>query len=322
MLRETQTLLSETGMSRPLLFSLLALFAAPASALELGTYPVTAGQGSGELQVFRDTLEIAITGPDGCTGAGSGPLLRGAEGAWAAVLTTGTKQCVLVGSPTGFSSVGDGCASMTTGSCQMAGTMTARGSVAAEPIQVIRPLLRGRFNRMDEEDRRAVQTLLAEQGHYAGRIDGAYGDGTESALFAHLQAMADRGEPVDGNSSTFVRETMADMPEAGRALTVPAPASPTTVKPEITPSAGGPIYAGRWSCGGITYIFTADRYQMISDFDGRVLQEGRLRPDGVDGRTAYLELVGFGNLTFFGVGTSEMMMHDPVIEDSWDCVAR
>lgn len=58
---------------------------------------------------------------------------------------------------------------------------------------------------------------------------------------------------------------------------------------------------------------------MINQFDGSVLGEGRLRPDQFDDRNAYLELVGFGNLSFFDVGTADMLMHDPMIGDSWPC---
>ena len=42
----------------------------------------------------------------------------------------------------------------------------------------------------------------------------------------------------------------------------------------------------------------------------------------VHGRTAYLELVGYGNLTFDGVGTRNMVMHDPSSGETWDCAPR
>lgn len=311
-------------MSRPALLALLSLLAAPAAALETGTYPVTPAfgtEGGGELRVLAGRVELSLSGPDGCTATGTGALLRGPSGAWAALLETAAEQCVLIGTPTGFSPLGEGCGSLVTGSCQMAGTISSASvedTPAAEPVQVIRSLLRGRFNRLEEADRRGVQALLSERGHYAGQIDGAYGDGTETALIALLQEMADRGEPVDGNSTRFMTELMGRIAAEGRALSAPTvqPAAPVAA-----PSAGSaePVYVGRWSCGGTTYAFTADRYQLINEYDRSVIREGRLRPDGVDGRTAYLELVGYGNLTFDGVGTRDMVMHDPSSGETWDC---
>jgi len=311
-------------MSRPALLALFTLLAAPVAALETGTYPVTLPdgvEGEGRLEVSSSFLEVFITGPGGCNAVGGGTLLKGPDGAWAALLNTDDaagRQCVLVGTSAGFSPVGEGCATLVTGSCQLAGSISAP---APQPVRVIRAILEGQFNRLDEAGRRGVQALLAERGHYTGQIDGVYGDGTEAALIALLQEMADRGETVDGNSTSAIRGLMRGISEEGIALSPPAvkPAAPAAA-----PAAGAadPIFVGRWSCGGDTYVFTADRYQIINEYDRSVIQEGRLRPDGVDGRTAYLELVGYGNLTFAGVGTPDMIMHDPSNSETWDCVRR
>jgi hypothetical protein len=305
-------------MSRTLPLALIALLAAaPALALEEGSYPVTTDGGGGEIVVTDRWLSLAMTGADDCTAIGEGPVLRGHAGAWAALFRTGDEQCVLVGEPAGFSSVGSGCAELVTGSCTISGLIDQ--ARASRPVSVIPPLLSGRFNRLGEGDRRAVQSRLAELGLYEGAIDGAYGAGTESALIGHLQAMADRGEPVDGNSSSFIREMITALVEGGRAQAAtdqtPAPAAPAE-------GSEGPIFVGTWSCGGQTYALTADRYRMINEYDGSVIQEGRLRADQVAGRTAYLELVGYGNLTFDGVGTRDMVMHDPSTGETWDCAPR
>lgn len=307
-------------MPRPALLALFTLLAAPAAALETGTYPITLPdgvEGGGQIEVNSDFIEVFITGPGGCNAVGGGTLLRGPDGAWAALLNTGEtkgRQCVLVGTSTGFSPVGDGCRTLVTGSCELAGSITAPVS---QPVRVIRAILEGQFNRLDEAGRRGVQSLLAERGHYTGQVDGVYGDATEAALIALLQAMADRGETVDGNSTSFIREVMRGISAEGIALNAPAvsPAAPAAPSAE----SAEPVYVGRWSCGGTTYAFTAESYQMINEYDRSIIREGRLRPDGVDGRTAYLELVGYGNLTFDGIGRPDMVMHDPSSGETWDC---
>lgn len=309
-------------MSKAPLFALLTLLATPALALDEGTYPVRSENASGEVSVTDRWLEIFMTGPDGdmdtCGVVGSGPVLRGTNGDWASIFETDEGPCVLFGDRATFSYVGASCSLLSFGACEMSGTFTGVSPEAARPIQVIRPLLSGRFSRMDLEERWAIQALLAGAGHYEGVIDGAYGPGTEAALIAHLQGMADRGEPVDGNSATFIREMIEGMAEQGRALT----AVQTAPSGGAQTALGSPIYVGSWSCGGQTYAFTADRYRMINEYDSSIIQEGALRPDAVEGRTAYLELVGYGNLTFDGVGTRNMVMHDPSSGETWDCAPR
>ena len=311
-------------MSKAPLIALIALLATPALALEEGTYQISAGEVSGEIKVTDRWLSFLVTGPETnpelCLMSGEGAILRGTNGDWASIFETGEEPCVLYGNRASFTHLGAGCALLTSGDCEMSGTFTGVSPEAAGPVQVIRPLLSGRFGRMDPEERRAIQALLAEAGHYEGAIDGAYGPGTEAALIAHLQGMADRGEPVDGNSATFIREMIEGMAEQGRALTA-APAQPAP-SGEAQTASGSPVYVGSWSCGGQTYAFTADRYRMINEYDGSVIQEGALRPDAVEGRTAYLELVGYGNLTFDGVGTRNMVMHDPSSGETWDCAQR
>jgi hypothetical protein len=122
--------------------------------------------------------------------------------------------------------------------------------------------------------------------------------------------MADAGEEVDGNSAPFVRELLAGLAEEGAPLTAEAaPAAPS----------GAPVYAGTWNCGGFTVQFSEDRYAFLNPQNGTVVREGRLRPDSVEGRTAYLELVGYGNLAFFYIGTPEMVVSEPSIGEIWDC---
>lgn len=308
-------------MSRPALFALAALLATPALALEEGTYPVTTANGAGELRVTGRLVSLLVTGP-GCEAAAEGRVLRGADGAWAGVIETGAEPCVLLGSGSGFAPIGASCAAIAPVGCPLEGSISV-ADVARPPVQVIRSLLRGRFSALDEPDRRAVQALLAEEGLYAGEVDGAYGPGTEEALIGRLQGMADRGEEVDGNSSRFIRELLAAMAGEGGPL-VAAAETPAPEAREAAQAAegGAPVFVGSWSCGGQTYAFTADRYRVLNEYDGSVIREGRLRPDGVVGRTAYLELVGFGNLTFDGVGTGEMIMHDPSSGETWDCAPR
>ncbi len=305
-------------MSRPALFALAALIATPALALEKGTYPVTTASGAGELRVTERLVSLLVTGP-GCEAAAEGRVLRGADGSWAGVIETGEEPCVLLGSGSGFAPIGASCAVIAPVGCPLEGSISV-SDVARPPVQVIRPLLEGRFNRLPSDaDRRAVQALLAAEGLYQGEVDGVYGEGTETALVALIQRMADQGEEVDGNSSSFVRELITGLAKTGRALDAPAPpdaGAPTSA------SDGSAPYVGSWSCGGQTYAFTADRYRIINEYDGSVIREGRLRPDGVVGRTAYLELVGFGNLTFDGVGTRDMVMHDPSSGETWDCAPR
>lgn len=301
-------------MSRLPLFLLAALVATPVLALEEGTYPVRGETASGEISVTDRWLSLTLNGENACQAVGEGRVLRGADGAWGAVFETGAEPCVLVGDETGFVPVGASCAALSARGCEMRGWIEAGAPEtqvsASAPVQVIPSLLRGRFSRMEEGERRAVQSLLAERGFYDGGIDGAYGPGTEAALIAQLQSMADQGQEVDGNSTRFVRELMEGMAEEGAELI--AQASPP-------PSVSGRNYVGTWRCRGETYVFSADRYRMINDYDGAVLYQGRLRPDLVDDEDAFLELIGYGYLSFFDVGTPDMLMHDPRIGDSWPC---
>jgi len=308
-------------MTNPPLFALLTLLATPALALEEGTYPVSSGDISGEIEVTDRWLNFFMTGPeenpDICEVMGSGPILRGTNGDWAAIFETEGAPCVMIGNRATFSHVGEGCALLTFGSCEMSGVFTGVSPDAGHPVKVIQIFIEAPFSRLSLEERRAIQTLLKERNFYKGNIDGAYGPGTEAALIAHMQAMADRGEPVDGNSSSFVLELITSMAAEGIKL-MPAKNPPAT----SAPSKGGTahqIYVGSWSCGGQTYAFTAEGYRMINEYDGSVLKEGRLRPDRVNGRTAYLELVGYGNLTFDEVGFRDMIMHDPSSGETWDC---
>jgi len=306
-------------MPRTALFALAALIATPALALEEGTYPVLIQDGRGEISVTERWLSMSLTGPDACQAVGEGVVLRGADGAWGAIFETGAEPCVLVGDQKGFAPVGASCAALATGGCEFRGQIGSGEAptrvTAAAPVQVIPSLLRGRFSRMEERERIAIQSLLAERGLYSGGIDGAYGPGTEAALTAQIQSLADQGEEVDGNSARFIRELLEGMAEQGAALT--AAAAPVTT----APSSAVPVYVGAWSCGGYTFEFAPERYRMINEYDGSVLNQGQLRPE-VDGRTAYLELVGYGNLTFAGVGTRYMVMHDPSNAETWDCAAR
>jgi len=314
-------------MPRLPLFLLAALVATPALALEEGTYHVQGDAAQGEISVTDRWLSLTLIGDNACQAVGEGAILRGADGAWGAIFETGVEPCVLVGDATGFVPVGASCAGLSTRGCEMRGRIgaiasgtqvaaadSAPGAAASEPVQVITALLEGRFNRMGRGERFAIQSLLSERGLYAGGVDGAYGPGTEAALIAQIQSLADAGEPVDGNSSSFVRDLLRGMAEEGAGLT--AQAAPTS---RAAPD-DGLIYARAWSCGGYTFRFTPDSYKMINEYDGSVLNQGRLRPDVV-GRTAYMELVGYGNLTFDGVGTRDMIMHDPSNGETWDCAA-
>jgi len=79
-------------MTNPPLFALLTLLATPALALEEGTYPVSSGDISGEIEVTDRWLNFFMTGPeenpDICEVMGSGPILRGTNGDWAAIFET------------------------------------------------------------------------------------------------------------------------------------------------------------------------------------------------------------------------------------------
>lgn len=296
-------------MPRPALLVFAALVAAPAFALEEGTYPVTIGAGGGTLQLSGPFMSLSVTAPARCETTYDARLLRGEDGVWAGLIG---EDCVLLGSRKGFSQVGASCAALLPSGCELRGEIV--GDRTPIPVQVIRPLLEGRFDRLPTDaDRRAVQAILAEEGLYEGPIDGVYGDGTETALVARIQRMADQGQEVDGNDARFIRELITGLAEQGRALAAPAP----------TAVASGPApYVGSWSCAGVLYRFTEDGYRLTNEEDGSLIAEGRLRPDGVEAGTAYLELVGYGNLTFFGVGTGEMFVHDPTNGESYDCFPR
>lgn len=299
-------------MSRLPHLLLAVLVASPAFALDEGTYPVRTETGSGEITVSQRLLSLTVTGQNGCEAVGEGRVLRGADGAWAAVFETGSEPCVLVGDHEGFVQVGASCSELSTRGCEFRGQM--EGHVAA-PVQVITALLEGRFNRMSDPDRRAVQALLEQRGFYEGGVDGAYGPGTEAAIIAQIQSMADEGQEVDGNSAFFVRDLLQGLAREGGALTAQvSPSAPVA-------ASGAQIYDRDWSCGGYTFRFTPDSYRVINEYDGSVLKAGVLRPD-IDGRIAYMGLVGYGNLTFDGIGTRNMVMHDPSNAETWDCVAR
>jgi hypothetical protein len=304
-------------MTRFTPLSIVALLATPAFALEEGTYPLITENGGGELMVARDYISMLTTGPDQCEVGLSGQILRGADASWAVIVETGEEPCVLYGTRNAFSTVGASCALFIEGDCRLTGQIGSAPARTARPIQVIRPIIEGRFRRLDQAGRSALQTLLAAEGLYAGTVDGVYGSATEDAFVAYMQRMADQGEPVDGNSTTFIRELMSRLAEEGRGLITTA--APVTGEEADTGGAEAPVFLGAWSCGGYTFRFTPDRYQVINEYDRSVLSEGRLRPDGVVGRTAYLELVGYGNLTFDGVGTRDMIMHDPSNGETWDC---
>ena len=286
-----------------------ALVATPAFALDEGTYQVRTETGEGEITVSQRWVSLLVTGQNGCEAVGEGRVLRGADGAWAAVFETDSEPCVIVGDHEGFAPVGANCSVLGPRGCEFSGQFE---EYMAAPVQVITALLRGRFNRMSDPDRRAVQALLEQRGFYDGGVDGAYGPGTEEAIIAQIQSMADQGQEVDGNSTSFVRDLLQDLAREGAALTAQAaPAAPV----------GSSFYDGAWSCGGYTFRFTPDSYRVINEYDGSVLKAGVLRPD-IDGRIAYMGLVGYGNLTFDGIGTRNMVMHDPSNAETWDCVAR
>jgi len=310
-------------MTRFSLLALVALLATPGFALEEGTYPFRTETGGGEITVARDRVRINVTGPDECSGFGAGPLLRGEDGVWATFFSSLGQECVVLGDATSLREVGEGCREFSRHSCPFEGQLqfvpadSAQDQVSssATTIRVAPAMLKWRFDRLGRSDRQAVQRRLAELDLYTSGIDGAYGPGTEAGLIDYIQGMADRGETVDPLSVTFINEVLARIATEGRAIAAPEPS------PQPTRS-DGPIYVGTWSCGGYTFRFTSDKYEMINEYDGSVLNAGRLRPDGVDGRTAYLELVGYGNLTFDGIGTRNMVMHDPSNAETWDCVAR
>ena len=300
-------------MPRLALLVSAALIAAPAFALEEGAYPVTMGAGGGTLTLADQLMSLSVTGPARCEMTYEARLLRGGEGVWAGLIG---EDCVLLGSRKDFHQVGAGCVALLPVSCELRGEIV--GERAARPVQVIRPILEGAFRRLSDAERRALQAILAQEGLYQGRIDGVYGAGTETALVGRLQRMADQGEKVDGNSTTFVRELIVRLAADGRALVGPAPAARSA-----GPGGAGPApYVGSWSCAGVVYRFTADGYRLTDEADGTLIAEGLLRPDGVERGTAYLELVGYGNLTFFGVGTGEMFVHDPKNGESYDCFPR
>lgn len=289
---------------------LAALIATPALALEEGTYPVLTPTGGGEITVSDRWLSITLTGSGSCEAVAEGRVLRGETGDWAAVFETGAEPCVLVGTAKEFVPVGGSCAALGSGGCELRGQLGVVQAAPSEPVQVITAILRGRFGALGEAERRAVQSLLAERGFYVGEVDGAYGPATEAALVAQLQSMADAGEVVDGNSTRFIQELMEAMAGEG----APLAAEVTSAAPS-----GAPVYAGTWNCGGFTVRLSEDRYAFLNPQNGSVVREGRLRPDSVEGRTAYLELVGYGNLAFFDVGRPGMVVSEPSIGEIWDC---
>ena len=307
-------------MTRFSLLALIALLATPGFALEEGTYPFRTETGGGEITVARDRVRINVTGPDECSGFGAGPLLRGEDGVWAAFFSSLGQECVVLGDATSLREVGEGCREFSRHSCPFEGQLqfvpadSAQDQVSslATTIRVAPAMLKWRFDRLGRSDRQAVQRRLAELDLYTSGIDGAYGPGTEAGLIGYIQGMADRGETVDPLSVTFINEVLARIATEGRAITAPEPS------PQPTRS-DGPIYVGTWNCSGFTVQFSEDQYRFIDVRDGSVEQEGRLRPDLVDGNDAYLELIGHGNLAFFGVGTPEMIVHNPVNAETWDC---
>jgi hypothetical protein len=301
-------------MPRPALLVLAALIAAPAFALEEGTYPVTIGAGVGELELSERLLSLRVTSPASCEMSHRARLLRGPEGDWAGLIG---EDCVLIGTRTDFQQIGAGCAAVIPPECELRGDIT--GDRTAKPVSVTPALLEWQFTRLPASDRRSIQRLLAREGHYKGSIDGAYGPGTEKALISRLQRMADQGEGVGGNDAFFIRDLIAELAASGRGLAEPKRSE--TADP-IVGASGEPLYVGAWSCAGVVYRFTADGYRMTDEADGTLIAEGRLRPDGVEAGTAYLELVGYGNRTFFGVGTGEMFVHDPTNGESYDCFPR
>lgn len=300
-------------MSRTALIALIALIAAPALALEEGTYPVSSAQGDGSLVIEAGRVEIRLSGPDACSASGAGALLRGAGGAWAALLGPSPAQCVLIGDAAGFRPLGEGCAELATGSCQLAGSIGSPEPsevTPARPVRVAASMLEWRFDRLSREDRRSAQRRLTELGLYPGGADGAYGPGTEAGLIGYLQGMADRGEPVDSLSVTFIEEVLARIVLEGRAVT--AAASPAR-------QGGAPIYVGRWACSGTIYQFSADSYRMIDQTNGALIAEGPIPAGAHDGVGMYLTVPGVGNVTFYKPGTPDMFVHDPVSAESWDC---
>lgn len=214
-------------MPRSPLPLILALAAAPAFALDEGTYPVRSDGAQGEISVTERWLTLSLTGSRSCEALGEGRVLRGAEGDWAAVFETGAEPCVLVGNRKEFFQVGGSCAALGSGGCELRGQIGS-GARSSEPVQVITAILRGRLGDLGAAERRAVQALLAERGFYAGGVDRAYGPATEAALIAQLQAMADAGEEVDGNRAPFVRELLAGLAAEGAPLAAEvAPAAPS-----------------------------------------------------------------------------------------------
>lgn len=147
--------------------------------------------------------------------------------------------------------VGPSCRLVSPRGCPLAGEIGGAPSQTAGPIQVIRPIIQGRFRNLDEGGRLALQALLAAEGLYAGTVDGIYGSATEDAVVAYMQRMVDHGEAVDGNSTTFIRELMSRLAEEGRPLLATAAQS----------GAASMILNASWFCRGETYVFTQNTYR-------------------------------------------------------------
>ena len=153
---------------------------ATAETISDGFYAITTDGGAGTLEIEGDRGEISVPG-QGCSGGMSGSLSRVEQGMVFLEGRDGAQICNISievdasGMP-GQIMEGNGCGYFHGMSCSF------NGEVAGLDVPWDIEALDQGFNDLLREERRAVQAILRDRGHYSGGIDGTTGPGTRLAI--------------------------------------------------------------------------------------------------------------------------------------------
>jgi len=239
----------------PLLLCLLPIPVA-AQGISDGLYAITTDGGAGTLEIVGDRGEIFIAG-QGCSGGMSGTLNRAEQGMAFLEGRDGAQVCRIsievdaAGMP-GEIMEGEGCGYFHGMTCGFSGSVTGRDV----PFDI--SAMDQGFNALAREERRSVQTVLRDRGHYRGSIDGATGPGTRLAIRAAAREDLAANPGLDlrrpSDVEAYLRSLMgaSEAPEAPEAAQDEAlPTEAAGASPPFAPKALDALetaWLGAWSC--------------------------------------------------------------------------
>lgn len=167
----------------------MILSAGIAAAIPSGTYEFVGDGATGEARVNGDQFEMGFGG-QGCVGGVDGTLQPSANNFVIYKDIGGGDICKITISPFEdgyYVDGGPGCTYFSGAMCSMTGSLTPISVAKAAPRSDT-AVLAASFKNQSDDFRKRMQTTLANEGHYKGAIDGAYGPGTEAAIKASAAA--------------------------------------------------------------------------------------------------------------------------------------